>query len=244
MEIQKNYYAIIPANIRYDKELTPNAKLLYGEITALCNEKGFCWATNNYFAELYGVSVVSISNWVSLLIKKGYIESKIVYKEGTKEILNRYISIVKYPIKEIFNTPIKENFNTPIKEIFKDNNTYINNTYNNIKKDNTIYNYYEAEIGIISPTQFEKINKWLEQYDEETIKEAIDVACDNNVRTFNYVNTILINWKNNGKKNKAVNNSKKEKEMPEWFDEEIKSEKASEEEIEEIDNLLREIKRE
>ena len=44
-----NYYAILPAEVRYCKELSPMERLLYAEITCLCNHKGYCWATNNYF---------------------------------------------------------------------------------------------------------------------------------------------------------------------------------------------------
>ncbi|MFL2118584.1 helix-turn-helix domain-containing protein [Marinilactibacillus psychrotolerans] len=120
--MKKSYYAIIPANVRYDSRIRPNAKLLYGEITALCNEKGYCWAGNQYFADLYGVSKVSISLWIKDLIDNGYLYSHIEYKEGTKEILNRYLSLV--------NDPIKEKLNTPIKEKLKGNTTVINNTFN------------------------------------------------------------------------------------------------------------------
>jgi hypothetical protein len=120
---KKSYYAIIPANVRYDESLPPNAKLLYGEITALCNAEGFCWASNKYFAELYGVSTISISKWINVLAKSGYISCEILYKEGTKQIDKRYITILYDPIKEKFNTPIKEKL--------KDNNTYLNNKLNN-----------------------------------------------------------------------------------------------------------------
>ena len=60
MKDKPNYYAILTANVRYDSRLTPNAKLLYAEITALCNMNGKCTATTSYFTNLYQVSRVSV----------------------------------------------------------------------------------------------------------------------------------------------------------------------------------------
>lgn len=93
-----SYYAIIPANVRYDKRLTDKAKLLYGEITCLSNKTGECWASNQYFADLYGVSKQTISNTISLLIKYGYITSELIYKDGGKEVEKRVLKIQVYPI--------------------------------------------------------------------------------------------------------------------------------------------------
>ena len=131
--VQRNYYAILPANVRYDKNITPNAKLLYAEITALCNDKGYCWAGNAYFAELYGVTKTSISNWISSLQKNGYIDVQLIYKENSKEIQSRHISIAN-------NIPIQNNLDTYTKNIvggiqknFTDNTKIINT-----KKDEII----------------------------------------------------------------------------------------------------------
>lgn len=94
MTDKPNFYALIPATVRYDKRLTANAKLLYGEITALSDKRGYCWANNTYFSELYSVSNTSISKWISSLVKLGYLKSIYEYKENSKEISKRYLSIV------------------------------------------------------------------------------------------------------------------------------------------------------
>ena len=66
-------YAVIPAIVRYDTALSPAARLLYGEITALCAQRGYCWATNDYFARLYQVRRATVSAWVQQLIERGYL---------------------------------------------------------------------------------------------------------------------------------------------------------------------------
>ena len=129
MTENKSYYAILPANVRYDQDLTPNAKLLYAEITALTNETGYCWATNNYFAQLYNVTQNSITNWVKQLADKKYITYEIVYKDNTKEILGRYI--------KLFGDPTQNILDTPTQKICDNNNKELNNTLNikeNIKR--------------------------------------------------------------------------------------------------------------
>ena len=219
MEEQKNYYAIIPANVRYDKNLKDKAKLLYGEITALCNEKGYCWANNEYFANLYGISKTTVSLLIKNLIDNGYIYSEIIYKDGTKEILNRYLSIVKYPIKEKLNTPIKEKL--------KDNNTVINNTINNLYKNSKKF---------VPPT-LEEIENYCKEknynidtqffYEYFTEGNWVD-SKGNKVKNWKQK---IITW-SKGKKieNKPIKN--------EWFDKNIKKEELSTEEEEEMKSIL------
>lgn len=153
----KGYYSVIPANVRYDSNLTPNAKLLYAEITSLCNEYGYCWATNDYFSKLYNVSTTSISKWISSLVQNGYITTEIEYKEGTKQILKRYIKIVNDPIEEKLNTPLRKVKN-PIEEKFKENNKNrilnINNIY--IVEIKEIIDYLNQRAGTHYKTTTQK----------------------------------------------------------------------------------------
>ena len=139
METTQNrgYIAIIPAVVRYDKELKPSEKLLFGEISALMDAKGYCWASNKYFAELYDVAIETVSRWITHLVKKGYVKSKIVYAEDGKTVLQRKLWAIlpvldedEDPIDEKIKgidekikTPLDEKIKTPIDEKVKENVT-------------------------------------------------------------------------------------------------------------------------
>lgn len=94
MSISKpSYYAIIPAEVRYDEELSANEKLMFGEITALTQSTGECWASNAYFGKLYNKDVRTIRRWISRLSSLGYINIKLVYKPDSKEVDKRIITL-------------------------------------------------------------------------------------------------------------------------------------------------------
>lgn len=119
--MKPNYYAVIPAEVRYNEKLTANSKLLYGEITALSNKKGMCWATNKYFADLYNVSEVSVSKWVSQLIDQALIRTQTNH-DGKREI---YIIGIKEKFKGV-----QRKVKGGVKEKFKPNNNIHNNNNN------------------------------------------------------------------------------------------------------------------
>lgn len=137
-----NYFGILPANVRYDKNLKPMEKILYTEISSLTNKDGYCYATNSYFSKLYEVHKNTVGTWINNLEKQGYIKTVLIYKKGTKEIIERRIYInqkIDTPINENVDTyqqkdlePINEKIDTPINENIEENNTSINNKINNI----------------------------------------------------------------------------------------------------------------
>ena len=99
MKDKVGYYSIIPSKILYNKELKANEKLLYAMITSLACKEGFCFATNNYFAEELGVHPKTVSSWVSDLRDKNFIKVDLIRNEN-KQIIQRkiYINDVPYPL--------------------------------------------------------------------------------------------------------------------------------------------------
>lgn len=76
------YWAVLPATVRYDETLGANAKLLYAELSALAQIDGYCWASNQHLAGLFGVDKKTISRLISTLADRGYIRVDVERNES------------------------------------------------------------------------------------------------------------------------------------------------------------------
>lgn len=125
------YFAIIIAPVRYCKEIEPGAKLLYGELTALSNLNGYCWASNKYFSDLYNVEERTIQRWLESLSKKKFIKVE-VERKGFQ--VSRKIFIAK----ENFTTRQKCQDDMTEMSGRHDKNDMDNNTLNNTSNKKNI----------------------------------------------------------------------------------------------------------
>ena len=137
-EVRPGYYAVIPADVRYDDRIPANAKLLYGEISALIGSDGFCFASNQYFADIYGLTPVTVARLVSKLEDAGYIKRELE-KDKTGQVVRRkiYLSVSVpdvQPLNNFDNTP-QQNCGEGINKNVKDTNTSITNIEKENKKE-------------------------------------------------------------------------------------------------------------
>lgn len=118
-----NYYGQLPANVRYAK-ISPSAKVLYSEFSALTHREGYAFASNSYFAKLYEVSPTTVSAWINELKNAGFIRVEIDAAAGN----DRKIWIIE-------GLDGKEKTYTAKAEEGSSGKAEHNNTRENIKKE-------------------------------------------------------------------------------------------------------------
>lgn len=121
-DLELSWYIVVTADVRRDKRLTANAKFLYGDIAALSRQKGYCYASNAYFASLNDCSEQSVINWLNQLVKCGYIIRELVYDDTKKNVKERRLYLRE--------SAYSKNFEEGTQNSLGENNT-INNTVNN-----------------------------------------------------------------------------------------------------------------
>ena len=229
MEEKPNYFAVLPASVRYNEKLNSSQKIFFSEITALTQKTGECWASNNYFARLYKVSPSSISNWVKMLEKEDLIT--VEYKKNGREIEKRIIKIKGIQnIDYVFNKldggiqNIEEGYSKNLKE----NNTSINNTSINNKRK-----YIKEKFGTykrITLTK-EEYKRLIEDFGEELVNKKIElldeyVESNNNKNKYSNFNLVI---RKAIRENWFEKTKKKEDIIPNWFNKNLNQEEKRKE---------------
>ena len=166
----------------------------YGEITALCNEKGYCWAGNKYFADLYKCEERSIRRWINILINKEYL--KMTIEKGnirklylTDQKIRRWTKLSTDPDKNVHQWGTKMSA------------VSINNTINNkliIGEEKFLSNLFDLEEKIIDELfiktwgrnpagkEIPSIIDLIKKYNWETVEFAFNQAWQSGPKAMNY----------------------------------------------------------
>ena len=253
-EYQRNFKGIwVPKEVWLSKELSILEKILLVEIDSLDNEEG-CFASNKYFSNFFGITTGSVSQLISSLKEKNFID--IDYEKKGKQIIKRIIKLKKPPYPEVFNKLNRgylENYIGGIKKIkegylenYKDNNIIYNNINNNI-------NIYCREVidylNLKTKKHFKytqnNINKIKTRLNEgftiEECKIVIDKKTDEWLNNENMNKYLRPETLFGNKFESYLNQNKINSNIPEWFNKEIQKEKPTEKEQEELENIINEL---
>ena len=139
----------------FDKKIKTDLGLLL-IISSLCAERGYCFASNGYLANLFEVDEVTISRKIKNLEKCGYIT--IEYEKRGSEITGRYIRLTKMLTDHIQKCQSTVNKNV------KENNISINNTSINIKENsNIINNITKRKVNRFVKPTLEEIENYIKE---------------------------------------------------------------------------------
>ena len=178
----ENGYSICLNEWALDKTIKNELGLLL-IISSLCAEKGYCYASNKFFTELFDIDETNISKKIKKLEEKGYIA--IEYSKNGSATYLRKIRLVKIPMAVgkntngdiIINNNIKNNIsknnNSDKKRFQKPTKTEIE-TYakeNNLTIDADYFiDYYESKGWLVGKSP---MKNW---------KSAIRNWCRNNYK--------------------------------------------------------------
>lgn len=131
MADKPSFYSILTADVRYDERIGDFAKLLYSDLTARCNRKGYCWPTNEQLAEDHRKNARTIVRTLRELESAGYIATEVIRDQKNMVVERRiWLDANARAGLEFLRKPPDENVTTPpdknVKYI-KENNININN---------------------------------------------------------------------------------------------------------------------
>jgi SOS-response transcriptional repressor LexA len=134
-----SWYAVISSDVLFDRQLTADQKILVALISNGMTKKGYCWSTNEYFAECLNCSVRTIQRNLETLEQQGHISREVVTDPETREVKERMLKVNERrratlqmsppPMTAVTPPPVTGDMTPPVTGVM-DNNIYTNNKGN------------------------------------------------------------------------------------------------------------------
>ncbi len=171
--MKQSYFGIVTSTVLFSKQLKDREKILYAHISVLQEKTGWCFASNEYFAEATNCSIPTINRSIKLLKEIGFVE--VVTTPSSKGI-QRKIRIVTDPM--ITSEPRITSDQTPMITSEPHNITSINNTSKKKKNKEkfSLNKISEAEELLIDNYCSSEKNHWADYsdfYKEELLKSLV-----------------------------------------------------------------------
>lgn len=218
-------YGIIPKLVMIDADLTIEAKAIYAYLASYAGNGESAFPSVKKMCYDLQINEKRFSRHKKALLDKGYIEVTQERKGGSFASNVYTIKQFIQPTTQNGGTvPTPQNGSTQNgstqngssqnggtnNNSVTNNSSINNNSINNQQqpagteptKFNFIQTWEQCGFGIMSPITMQKLDDWVKDFDnnEEIICKAIEVANDNNVRRYKYVETILKSWEERGVK--------------------------------------------
>lgn len=97
--------------------LTSTHKQIVKKIHLLSKEKGYCWATNQFFAEELGLSASGINKAITKLVELGFV-NRVIVRDDRKMVVERKLTLSTKFIK-IFVVKTTEEIKKTVKKVKK-----------------------------------------------------------------------------------------------------------------------------
>lgn len=207
-------YGLIPQLVTRDKDLSIEAKAIYGYLAAFAGTTGEAFPGVTLICEELNISKKRYLSHRKALIEKGYIEIK---RERLESGFSKNLYILKQNIPYRVDSLPYDSLpyqNVGLQDVTVQNDTTISNSIKNnnlinnkdIKNNNMttteqsssseIFKFYESEFGPLSNFIAEELGYMIEDTNKELVLEALKLSVRANKRTIKYASAITRNWRN------------------------------------------------
>lgn len=157
-------FITVSIEIMHDKNLNQSQKFILAEIEQLSQLDDGCFASNQHFSDLIGITKENVSRNINELEKLGYIDIEIKKGSRNHTRIITLTTLVRPPYQNS-KTPLSKQQET--KENIQSNKT--------INTENEIYEAYKAQIKASKRKQsaINNISTWLKEYSKDDLLKAL-----------------------------------------------------------------------